>query len=214
MPRTRGANDLDREEKLGKAEKYANQVIEMMKTLPKPNPQITDEQWAEAKKDSAAEAYNAIGLANLTRKKYDAAAAAFKSAVEANSRPEPAYMVRLASALQSAGKNDEADRVVRQSAGHPRRAPADQERGDADSRSGRQGRRQGSGRRGQVISPFMRAEPATLEVKLKHRFTNQELLRRALTHSSLACETRSGGGAAVATTSRWSSWATPCWAWW
>jgi hypothetical protein len=28
-------NDLDREEKLGKAEKFANQVIEMMKTLPK-----------------------------------------------------------------------------------------------------------------------------------------------------------------------------------
>ena len=43
----------------------------------------------------------------------------------------------------------------------------------------------------------MRAEPAVLEVKLKYRFTNQELLRRALTHSSLACETRSGGDAAV-----------------
>jgi len=101
-------NDLDREEKLGKAEKYANSVIEMMKTLPKPNPQITDEQWADAKKDTTAEGYNAIGLANLVRKKYDAAAASFKSAVDANSRPEPAYMVREASALQSAGKNDEA----------------------------------------------------------------------------------------------------------
>lgn len=101
-------NDLDREEKLAKAEKYANQVIEMMKTQPKPNPAITDEQWAAAKKDSAAEAYNSIGIANLTRKKFDASAAAFKMAVETNSLPEPAYMVRLASALQSAGKNDEA----------------------------------------------------------------------------------------------------------
>jgi ribonuclease-3 len=43
----------------------------------------------------------------------------------------------------------------------------------------------------------MRAEPALLELQLKHRFTNPELLRRALTHSSLACETRSGGGAPV-----------------
>ena len=43
----------------------------------------------------------------------------------------------------------------------------------------------------------MRAEPALLELKLKHRFTNPELLRRALTHSSLACETRSGGGPPV-----------------
>jgi tetratricopeptide (TPR) repeat protein len=116
-------NDLDREEKLGKAEKYANQVIEMVKTAPKPNPQITDEQWTDAKKDTTAEAYNNIGLANLTRKKYDAAAAAFKSAVEANSRPEPAYMVRLASALQSAGKNDEAivwcDKVAAIPDAHP-----------------------------------------------------------------------------------------------
>ncbi|MGD0778513.1 MAG: tetratricopeptide repeat protein [Candidatus Solibacter sp.] len=101
-------NDLDREEKLGKVEKYANQVIEMMKTAPKPNPQITDAQWDEARKDSTAESYNYMGLANLTRKKYDVAAANFKSAVEANSQPEPAYMVREASALQAGGKNDEA----------------------------------------------------------------------------------------------------------
>jgi tetratricopeptide (TPR) repeat protein len=118
-----GVNDLDREEKLAKGEKYANQVIEMMKTLPKPNPAITDEQWTEARKDSTAEAYSAIGLGNLTRKKYDAAAAAFKSAVEANSRPEPAYMVRLASALQMAGKNEEAvtwcDKVLATPDVHP-----------------------------------------------------------------------------------------------
>ena len=113
-------NDLDREEKLGKAEKYANQVIDMMKTAPKPNPQITDEQWAESKKDTTAEAYNAIGLANLTRKKYDAAAAAFKSAVDANSRPEPAYMVRLASALQAGRQERRSDCVVRQGDGHAR----------------------------------------------------------------------------------------------
>jgi ribonuclease-3 len=40
----------------------------------------------------------------------------------------------------------------------------------------------------------MRAEPAVLEVRLKYRFTNPELLRRALTHSSLASETRNGAG--------------------
>jgi hypothetical protein len=101
-------NDLDREEKLGKAEKYANQVIEMMKTAPKPNAQITDEQWSDARKDATAEAYNYIGLSNLTRKKPDVAAAAFKTAVETNSQPEPAFMVRLASALQASGKYDEA----------------------------------------------------------------------------------------------------------
>jgi tetratricopeptide (TPR) repeat protein len=116
-------NDLDREEKLGKAEKLANQVIETMKTLAKPNPQLPDDQWVEIRKDFAAEGYNAIGLTNLTRKNYVAAAAAFKSAVDTNSHPEPAYMVRLASALQSGGKNDEAiawcDKVAAMPDAHP-----------------------------------------------------------------------------------------------
>jgi len=40
----------------------------------------------------------------------------------------------------------------------------------------------------------MSAETATLEVKLNHRFADPELLRRALTHSSLANETRSASG--------------------
>jgi ribonuclease III len=38
----------------------------------------------------------------------------------------------------------------------------------------------------------MRAELATLEAKLNHRFANPELLRRALTHSSLANEAHPG----------------------
>jgi tetratricopeptide (TPR) repeat protein len=116
-------NDLDREEKLTKAEKYANSAIELAKTAPKPNAVITDADWAEAKKDMTAESYNAIGLGNLVRKKYDAAAANFKAAMEANSRPEPAYMVRTASALQSAGKNDEAivlcDKIAADPTAHP-----------------------------------------------------------------------------------------------
>lgn len=39
----------------------------------------------------------------------------------------------------------------------------------------------------------MRAELASLELRLNHRFTDQELLCRALTHSSLANECHSGG---------------------
>src|SRR5579871_650687 len=41
----------------------------------------------------------------------------------------------------------------------------------------------------------MRAEPALLELKLNYRFNDPELLRRALTHSSLANENRPGAGA-------------------
>jgi tetratricopeptide (TPR) repeat protein len=101
-----GQNDLDREEKLGKAEKQLNATIENVKNGPKPNPQITDAQWAESQKFMIAEAQNDLGLCELTRKNYDKAAALFKQAVEGD--PQPAYSVRMASALQSAGKNDEA----------------------------------------------------------------------------------------------------------
>ena len=41
----------------------------------------------------------------------------------------------------------------------------------------------------------MRAEPALLELKLNYRFNDPELLHRALTHSSLANESRPGSGA-------------------
>ncbi|MEO8595224.1 MAG: tetratricopeptide repeat protein [Candidatus Solibacter sp.] len=118
-----GANDLDKDEKLGKGEKYANQVIQMMPTMPKPNPQIPDEQWEAAKKDSVAEAYNDIGLGNLTAKKYDVAVTNFKKAVDSTSQPEPAYMVRLASAYLQGGKNAEAvewsDKVLAVPEVHP-----------------------------------------------------------------------------------------------
>jgi len=99
-------NDLDKEERLAKAEKLLNDSIVNVQAAPKPNPQLTDAQWDEGKKYVAAEAHNDLGLVDLTRKKYDAAITEFRTAQEMD--PQPAYQVRLASALQSAGKNDEA----------------------------------------------------------------------------------------------------------
>jgi tetratricopeptide (TPR) repeat protein len=101
-------NDLDKEEKLGRAEKYANDTIQMVNSAPKPNPQLSDQQWGDAQKDIAAEAHNALGLSALVRKKYDVAVTEFKTAANSSAHPEPAYQVREASALQSAGKYDDA----------------------------------------------------------------------------------------------------------
>jgi tetratricopeptide (TPR) repeat protein len=113
--------DLDREEKLAKAEKYAKDAIDVVKDAPKPNPQIPDAQWDEVKKTIAAQAHSAIGIANLTRKKFDVAATEFKSAYDND--PQPAYMVQQASALQSGGKNDEAialcDKILADPQLHP-----------------------------------------------------------------------------------------------
>ena len=113
--------DLDREEKLVKADKYADETVNILKTMPKPNPQLTDEQWEELKKQSVARAHSAKGLAALTRKKFDVAVTEFKSA--ADNDPQPTYLVREASALESAGKHDEAiaicDKVLADAQLHP-----------------------------------------------------------------------------------------------
>ena len=99
-------NDLDKEEKLTRAEKLLNDSIANVQAATKPNPQLSDAQWEDGKKYISAEAHNDLGLVDLTRKKYDAAVTEFRTAQ--TSDPQPAYQVRLASALQYAGKNDEA----------------------------------------------------------------------------------------------------------
>jgi tetratricopeptide (TPR) repeat protein len=109
VQRTR-ENDLDKEEKLSNAEKYFNLTLEDLKTATKPNPQLTDDQWEQGKKYLIADAHNGLGMVALTRKKYDTAIAEFKTATETDPG-EPTYQVRLASALQSAGKNAEAIEV-------------------------------------------------------------------------------------------------------
>src|SRR5262249_6260532 len=100
-------HDLDRQEKLTKADMYFNDAIAAVKASTKPNPQITHEQWAEIQKQVQAEAHNGIGMDELTRRKDDVAIAEFKSAKELNPK-EYTYQVRLASAYQLSGKNDEA----------------------------------------------------------------------------------------------------------
>jgi len=114
-------NDLDKEEKLTKAEKSLNDAIANVNSAQKPNPQLTDEQWAEGKKYVVASAHNGLGMTALVRKKYDSAISEFKLAAETD--PQPAYNVRLASAYESAGKHDEAiavcDKVLADPQLHP-----------------------------------------------------------------------------------------------
>jgi tetratricopeptide (TPR) repeat protein len=115
-------NDLDRDEKLNKAEKNINEAMDLLKTQPKPNPQIPDAQWEENKKYMIAQAENDLGLAALLRKKWDDAIADFKLALQGD--PQPAYQVRLASAYQKAGKNDDAVAICDKLMADPQTHPA------------------------------------------------------------------------------------------
>ena len=87
--RTTREFDLDKEDKLAKAEKYAKDGMALIPDAPKPNAQVTDQQWTDMKKDDTARGHEALGLIALARKKYDAAAGEFKTATETRG-PAPA----------------------------------------------------------------------------------------------------------------------------
>lgn len=116
--------DLDREEKLTRADKMAKAAMEQIQTAPKPNAQLTDEQWAAAKKDFSAQAHEALGMAALVRKKYDVCAEELKAAVESAAQPDPSTMVRLASCQIRLSKFDDAIAVLDKALADPNSAPA------------------------------------------------------------------------------------------
>ena len=100
--------DLDKEEKLAKAEKYANAAIANAPNTPKTRPDVTDDQWAGVKKDLAAQGHEALGMIASLRKKYDVAITEFKTAADGAATADPATFVRLGQAYMDAGKLDEA----------------------------------------------------------------------------------------------------------
>ena len=106
--RTTREFDLDKEEKLAKAEKYAKDGMALIPSATKPNPQLTEEQWADLKKDDAARGHEALGLVALARKKYDVAAGEFKTSIDTAAQPQPATYIRMGGAYTDSGKPDEA----------------------------------------------------------------------------------------------------------
>ena len=101
-------HDLDKEDKLGRAEKYANDAMVLIKDAVKPRPDITDEQWEGARKDFMAQAHESLGLAAMVRKKHDAAVTHFKAALEGGAQPDASTMVRLAAVYNQMNKPDDA----------------------------------------------------------------------------------------------------------
>jgi len=91
------STDLDKEEKLTKAAKYANDAIENLKTAEKPNPQLTDPQWTEMKNDFAGQCYLALGIAAAFHNKMDDANANFTKVAEMDT--DPIDLIRAGRAL-------------------------------------------------------------------------------------------------------------------
>jgi len=104
--------DLDKDEKLGRAGKLANDAIAAVNAAAKPNPALTDDQWTGIKKDMNSQAHDTLGMIAMVQKKYDVAITEFKSSVEMAATPEPATSVRLAAAYTNSGKYDESNALL------------------------------------------------------------------------------------------------------
>jgi tetratricopeptide (TPR) repeat protein len=100
--------DLDKEEKLTRADKYAHDALDTLQKDGKPPlfANLSEEQWAKTKSTAEAMAYQALGTVALSRKKTDDAIADFQKGIELN--PDPVLMIRAGRALLAAKKPDEA----------------------------------------------------------------------------------------------------------
>jgi len=116
--------DLDKEEKLGRAEKYATEAIALAKVAPKPRPDIPDDQWAAAQKDFEAQGHQALALAATVRKKTDVAIKEYELAISTAAQVDQADRVRLAAAYNSAGRHDDAIKVLDEALADPQLNPA------------------------------------------------------------------------------------------
>ena len=99
-------NDLDKDDKVKRTTKLANDAMTTLNSASKINPQWTDDQWAGFKKEMTGDAHNTLGIINAVDKKFDPAISEFKTSLENN--PDPVTMVRLANTYNRAGKPEDA----------------------------------------------------------------------------------------------------------
>lgn len=94
IPERTAKNDIDKETKLTQAEQYAKRGLEVLSKLTMP-PNLTEEQWAQARKDAESTPHAALGMIALIREDFPKAEAEFQTAAELTSRPDPVTFYRL-----------------------------------------------------------------------------------------------------------------------
>lgn len=100
--------DLDKEEKLSKAEKYVSQALMIIPTAEKPHSGVSDKDWDAFKKDQTAAAHKDLGLIASAREKYDVAAQEYKASLDTLGEPDMVTMARLADAYNKTGQYTDA----------------------------------------------------------------------------------------------------------
>jgi len=107
--------DLDKEEKLTKAEDFAARALTMIPNLEKNDPDMPDDAWLETKKDFMAQANESLGVIDAKRANYDGAVTFLTKAIALQPQQSAMTHYHLADAYMSAGKKAEATTAINQS---------------------------------------------------------------------------------------------------
>jgi hypothetical protein len=99
--------DLDKDDRLAEATKYANHALETVTDYPAP-PTMPADQVAKIKDEMRGSAYSALGMAAFTNKKFADSIANFNKSIDVTKdNPDPTVFLRLAIAYDKAGQYSE-----------------------------------------------------------------------------------------------------------
>jgi tetratricopeptide (TPR) repeat protein len=118
--RTTKDSDFDKDDKLKKADGYANGALTAMKTAVK-LPNMPQEMWDANMKADTSDAHDVLAQVAVVRKKYDVAIAEFTTAISFS--PDAVIYARLANADNLAGKYDDAIAAAQKAMDTPNVSP-------------------------------------------------------------------------------------------
>jgi tetratricopeptide (TPR) repeat protein len=100
--------DLDKDDRLAEATKYANHALETVTDFPAP-PTLPADQVARIKDEMRGSAYSALGMVAFTNKKYPDSIANFTKSIEVTKdNPDPTVFLRLTLAYDKAAQYPQA----------------------------------------------------------------------------------------------------------
>ena len=102
-------DDLDKAERLAKAEGFAKRALRVIPTMPKPGPQVSDEIWLSERQTMMAQVHETLGIVAYELDDYTGAEESFRKALATAPQPRGTAYVRLGQALLEQGKYDEAE---------------------------------------------------------------------------------------------------------
>ncbi len=104
--------DLDKNEKLAKAEDFGKRALTLIPNMQKMDPSLTDEAWLMTKKDFMSQGNESLGMIALKRKDFPLAEEMLQKALTLAGEQTGPTFYYLAESLHGQGKKDEAMNAI------------------------------------------------------------------------------------------------------